>query len=185
MSKQVIFKTEPNGILTGSIRVTGDKSMSHRSIMLGSLAEGTTEVTGFLNGEDCLATIKAFRNMGVTINGPENGNVSIQGVGLNGLKAPADAIDMGNSGTAMRLLTGVMAGQLFDSVLIGDASLSTRPMRRITKPLTQMGATIETNEAGTPPLSIKGNRFIQDAQDFSGLKKLQTLRLDDCKRQMV
>ncbi|RTZ65934.1 MAG: 3-phosphoshikimate 1-carboxyvinyltransferase [Aquificaceae bacterium] len=161
MSKQVIFKTEPNGILTGSIRVTGDKSMSHRSIMLGSLAEGTTEVTGFLNGEDCLATIKAFRNMGVTINGPENGNVSIQGVGLNGLKAPADAIDMGNSGTAMRLLTGVMAGQSFDSVLIGDASLSIRPMRRITKPLTQMGATIETNEAGTPPLSIKGNSHLK------------------------
>jgi len=158
MSKQVTFKTEPNGKLTGSIRVTGDKSISHRSIMLGSLAEGTTEITGFLNGEDCLATIKAFRAMGVTINGPENGNVSIQGVGMRGLKAPADDLDMGNSGTAMRLLTGVMAGQFFDSVLIGDASLSTRPMRRITKPLSQMGATIATDDNGTPPLSITGDR---------------------------
>ncbi|HIO91329.1 MAG TPA: 3-phosphoshikimate 1-carboxyvinyltransferase [Leucothrix mucor] len=157
MSKQVTFKTSPNGTLTGSIRVTGDKSMSHRSIMLGSLAEGTTEITGFLSGEDCLATIKAFREMGVTIDGPENGNVSIQGVGLRGLKAPAEDIDMGNSGTAMRLLTGVMAGQVFSSVLIGDSSLSTRPMRRITKPLSQMGANIASDDDGTPPLSITGD----------------------------
>jgi len=157
MSKQVTFKTEPKGKLTGSIRVTGDKSISHRSIMLGSLAQGTTNITGFLNGEDCLATIKAFRAMGVTIKGPENGNVTIQGVGLNGLKAPTDHLDMGNSGTAMRLLTGVMTGQSFDSVLVGDASLSTRPMRRITKPLSQMGANISTGDNGTPPLSIKGN----------------------------
>ena len=156
MSKQVTFKTQPNGKLTGSIRVTGDKSMSHRSIMLGALAEGTTEVTGFLNGEDCLATITAFRQMGVEIDGPAGGNVTIHGVGLHGLKAPSAALDMGNSGTAMRLLTGIMAGQAFDSILTGDASLSTRPMRRITLPLEKMGATITTGENGTPPLAIKG-----------------------------
>lgn len=156
MSKQVIFKTEPNGKLTGTTRVTGDKSMSHRSIMLGALANGTTTITGFLNGEDCLATLNAFQEMGVEIEGPENGKVTIQGVGINALKAPSDALDMGNSGTAMRLLSGIMAGQAFDSVLIGDASLSTRPMRRITLPLAQMGADIQTGAGGTPPLSIKG-----------------------------
>ncbi len=156
MNKKITFITQPNGKLTGTIRVTGDKSMSHRSIMLGALAKGTTEVSGFLNGEDCLATIKAFREMGVEIEGPEKGNVTIHGVGLKGLKAPIADLDMGNSGTAMRLLTGIMVGQGFDSSLIGDASLSTRPMRRITRPLEQMGASITTGEGGTPPLFIKG-----------------------------
>ncbi len=156
MNKKITFITEPNGKLTGTIRVTGDKSMSHRSIMLGALAKGTTKVSGFLNGEDCLATIKAFREMGVEIEGPEKGNVTIHGVGLKGLKAPIADLDMGNSGTAMRLLTGIMVGQDFDASLIGDASLSTRPMRRITRPLEQMGASITTGEGGTPPLSIKG-----------------------------
>ncbi|MCK5814206.1 MAG: 3-phosphoshikimate 1-carboxyvinyltransferase [Cocleimonas sp.] len=157
MSENIIFITKPNGKLTGSIRVTGDKSMSHRSIMLGALAKGTTKVSGFLNGEDCLATIKAFREMGVEIEGPESGHVTIHGVGMLGLKAPEVALDMGNSGTAMRLLTGIMAGQNFGSVLTGDASLSTRPMRRITRPLEQMGASITTRESGTPPLSILGD----------------------------
>ncbi len=156
MNKKITFITEPNGKLTGTIRVTGDKSMSHRSIMLGALAKGTTKVSGFLNGEDCLATIKAFREMGVEIEGPEKGNVTIHGVGLKGLKAPIADLEMGNSGTAMRLLTGIMVGQDFDASLIGDASLSTRPMRRITRPLEQMGASITTGEGGTPPLSIKG-----------------------------
>ena len=156
MNDTIIFKTQPKGKLTGSIRVTGDKSISHRSIMLGALAKGTTEVSGFLNGEDCLATIKAFRAMGVTIEGPEKGHVTLHGVGLQGLKARDADLDMGNSGTAMRLLTGLMAGQRFASTLIGDTSLSTRPMRRITRPLEQMGASITTGESGTPPLSIEG-----------------------------
>ncbi len=156
MNKKITFKTSPKGKLIGSVRVTGDKSISHRSIMLGALANGTTEVSGFLNGEDCLATIKAFRAMGVEIEGPDNGNVILHGVGLQGLKAPDVDLDMGNSGTAMRLLTGIMAGQHFASTLVGDSSLSTRPMRRITRPLEQMGASIATGESGTPPLSIQG-----------------------------
>ncbi len=158
MNKKITFKTQPNGKLIGTIRVTGDKSISHRSIMLGALANGTTKVSGFLNGEDCLATIQAFRAMGVEIEGPDNGNVTIHGVGSRGLKAPSGNLDMGNSGTAMRLLTGIMVGQDFDSVLIGDASLSTRPMRRITRPLEKMGANIDTGEGGTPPLSIQGGK---------------------------
>ncbi len=156
MNKKITFITKPNRKLTGTIRVTGDKSMSHRSIMLGALAKGSTKVSGFLNGEDCLATIKAFRKMGVEIEGPEKGNVTIHGVGLKGLKAPIADLDMGNSGTAMRLLTGIMVGQDFDVSLTGDASLSKRPMRRITRPLEQMGANITTGEGGTPPLSIRG-----------------------------
>ena len=157
MTKKITFITKPHGTLSGSIRVTGDKSMSHRSIMLGALANGTTKVSGFLNGEDCLATIKAFREMGVEIEGPEKGNVTIHGVGMQGLKAPINDLDMGNSGTAMRLLTGIMVGQDFDSSLTGDASLSTRPMRRITRPLEQMGGSITAEEGGTPPLFIKGD----------------------------
>ena len=160
MSKQVIFKTEPKGKLIGSIRVTGDKSISHRSIMLGALANGTTTVTGFLNGEDCLATISAFRAMGVKIEGPKNGNVTLHGVGMQGLKVPAQDLDMGNSGTAMRLLTGIMAGQSFNATLVGDASLSSRPMRRITRPLEQMGANIATKEGGTPPLAITSGKAL-------------------------
>jgi len=160
MNKKVTFKTAPNGILTGSIRVTGDKSISHRSIMLGALAKGTTNVSGFLNGEDCLATLKAFRDMGVEIEGPENGKVTLHGVGMHGLNPPKTVLDMGNSGTAMRLLTGIMAGQTFATTLVGDGSLSSRPMRRITRPLEQMGATITTGDGGTPPLSIKGEQSL-------------------------
>jgi len=153
------FKTTPNGQLKGTLRVPGDKSMSHRSIMLGSLAIGTTNVTGFLTGEDCIATMNAFREMGVEIKGPKgdsNTEVTIHGVGMNGLKAPTKNLDMGNSGTAMRLMTGLLAGQSFDSTLIGDKSLSGRPMNRITKPLAMMGAEIGTEEGGRPPLNIKG-----------------------------
>ncbi len=155
-NSNTIFKTSPNGKLNGSLRVPGDKSMSHRSIMLGSLATGTTHVTGFLTGEDCIATMNAFRAMGVNIEGPENKEVTIHGVGMNGLSAPADDLDMGNSGTAMRLMTGLLAGQNFESTLIGDKSLSTRPMNRITKPLAMMGAEIGTEEGGRPPLRIEG-----------------------------
>jgi len=152
------FRVEPGGSLRGEIRVPGDKSISHRSIMFGALAEGRTEVTGFLDGEDCLATIAAFQAMGVPIERPERHSVIIDGVGLHGLRAPAGPLDMGNSGTAMRLLCGVLAGQSFDSVLVGDASLTRRPMRRVTEPLAQMGARIDTAENGTPPLHIHGGR---------------------------
>lgn len=150
------FKTTPNKKLTGTLRVPGDKSMSHRSIMLGSLAEGTTHVTGFLTGEDCIATMNAFRSMGVEIEGPKDKSVTIHGVGINGLKAPKTELDMGNSGTAMRLMTGLLTGQSFDSTLVGDKSLSTRPMNRITKPLKKGGGAIDTEEGGRPPLRIKG-----------------------------
>ncbi|HMX52873.1 MAG TPA: 3-phosphoshikimate 1-carboxyvinyltransferase, partial [Plasticicumulans sp.] len=150
------FVVEPGGRLTGRIRVPGDKSISHRSIMFGSLADGVTEVSGFLEGEDCLATLNAFRAMGVRIDGPAAGRVTIHGVGLHGLKPPAGPLDMGNSGTSMRLMSGILSGQAFDTVLTGDASLSKRPMKRVTAPLAQMGARIETTERGTAPLHIRG-----------------------------
>lgn len=155
-SINIQFIAEAGGSLTGEIRVPGDKSISHRSIMLGSIAEGTTQVSGFLEGEDSLATLQAFRDMGVKIEGPEEGRVTIHGVGLHGLKQPAGPLDLGNSGTSMRLLSGLMSGQDFDVEMIGDASLSTRPMKRVTGPLAEMGAEVATTENGTPPLKVKG-----------------------------
>ncbi len=152
----VRFYVGPGGKLTGCLRVPGDKSISHRSIMLGSLAEGATEVSGFLEGEDSLATLSAFRAMGVTIEGPDNGNVHIQGVGLHGLKPPADNLYLGNSGTSMRLMTGLLAGQSFDTTLTGDSSLSGRPMNRVVMPLTSMGANIDASATGTAPLLVHG-----------------------------
>ena len=121
--------------LQGSIRVPGDKSISHRSIMFGSLAEGTSHISGFLEGEDSLNTLRAFQSMGVKIDGPNDGNVTIEGVGMFGLTPPAQSLDVGNSGTSMRLLCGLLAGQKFDAVLTGDKSLSGRPMRRVIDPL--------------------------------------------------
>ncbi len=138
----------------GKVRVPGDKSISHRSIIFGSIAEGRTEVSGFLEGEDALNTVAAFRELGVTIVGPEQGRLSIIGVGRNGLSAPRKPLYMGNSGTAMRLLAGLLAAQPFDSVLTGDESLSKRPMARVVDPLRDMGAQIEAQEGGTPPLRI-------------------------------
>ena len=155
------FIVAPGGKLTGRIRVPGDKSISHRSIMLGSLADGITEVSGFLEGEDNLATLEAFRRMGVTIDGPHEGRVRIHGVGLQGLKQPVQDLYVGNSGTSIRLLSGLLAAQKFDSTLTGDASLSGRPMRRVTEPLATMGARVETTEAGTPPLRVLGNQKLK------------------------
>ncbi|QTD65306.1 MULTISPECIES: bifunctional prephenate dehydrogenase/3-phosphoshikimate 1-carboxyvinyltransferase [Acinetobacter] len=146
----------------GKFTVPGDKSVSHRSIMFGAIAEGTTHVTGFLEGEDALATLQAFRDMGVSIEGPKNGEVTIYGVGMQGLKAPAGPIYMGNSGTSMRLLAGMLSAQQFDSVMTGDASLTKRPMERIAKPLREMGAQIQTTgERGTPPVSITGAQALK------------------------
>lgn len=150
------FHVTPGGAMTGRIRVPGDKSISHRSIMFGSLAEGVTEVNGFLEGDDALATLQAFRDMGVQIEGPDNGRVVINGVGMKGLKKPAAPLDMGNSGTSIRLLSGLLSGQNFDVILTGDSSLSKRPMRRVINPLTEMDAQVESNEGGTLPLTIKG-----------------------------
>lgn len=154
----VNFNVSPGGQLTGRVRVPGDKSISHRAIMLGSLAERVTEVSGFLEGEDSLATLRAFRDMGVRIDGPDNGRVVIHGVGMAGLRPPAQPLDLGNSGTSMRLMAGLLAAVGFDVTLVGDASLSRRPMRRVTDPLAQMGAVIEASEDGTPPLRIRGGR---------------------------
>ncbi len=159
--QQINFITKSGGSLSGTFRVPGDKSISHRSIMLGSLANGTTEVTGFLEGEDSLATLQAFRDMGVVIEGPHRGRVTIHGVGLHGLQAPPNTLYLGNSGTSMRLLSGLLAGQEFDVELTGDESLSGRPMNRVANPLREMGAKIETAEQGRPPMLIKGGQKLK------------------------
>ncbi|AYF85979.1 MULTISPECIES: bifunctional prephenate dehydrogenase/3-phosphoshikimate 1-carboxyvinyltransferase [unclassified Pseudomonas] len=157
-NNDLIYLAQPGGKLAGRVRVPGDKSISHRSIMLGSLAIGTTEVEGFLEGEDALATLQAFRDMGVVIEGPHHGRVTIHGVGLHGLKPPPGPLYLGNSGTSMRLLSGLLAAQPFDTTLTGDASLSKRPMNRVAKPLREMGAVIETGAEGRPPLTIRGGQ---------------------------
>lgn len=153
------FYLDPGGKLTGRIRVPGDKSMSHRSIMLGSIAEGRTTVSGFLEGEDALATLASFRDMGVQITDPDAGELTIEGVGLRGLEPPQQVMDVGNSGTSIRLMMGLLAGQSFDSVLTGDQSLLRRPMARVITPLSQMGALISSRE-GCPPLEIQGGRAL-------------------------
>lgn len=142
--------------LSGRIRVPGDKSVSHRAVMLASLAEGRSHISGFLEGEDTRATARAFAQMGVRVESPEASVRIVHGVGLHGLSAPNAAIDCGNAGTGMRLLAGLMAGQGFDTVLVGDESLSRRPMNRVVLPLRQMGAVIDTAVDGRPPLHIHG-----------------------------
>ena len=149
------FHVQPSAVGKATVAVPGDKSISHRSLMLGSIAEGTTVVEGFLAGEDCLATMAAMQAMGVHIQ-RDGTSVEIRGVGKNGLSAPASALDLGNSGTGMRLMAGLLAAQAFDSELVGDASLSGRPMDRIITPLTSMGAVIESDCDGSPPLQIRG-----------------------------
>ena len=160
-NKNVNFRVFPGGTLQGAARVPGDKSISHRSVMLGSIAEGVTHVKGFLEAEDCLSTMNAFRAMGVEIEGPDRGEVTVHGVGLHGLKAPQEPLYLGNSGTSMRLLSGLLSGQSFDAVLTGDASLTRRPMKRVTEPLRQMGAVIKTSPAGTAPLKIRGGGTLE------------------------
>jgi 3-phosphoshikimate 1-carboxyvinyltransferase len=154
------YVVQPSAQASGAIRVPGDKSISHRSLMLGSIAEGVSEVSGFLESEDCLATMKAMRALGVRIDqmGPQA--IRVHGVGLRGLKPAAHALDMGNSGTAMRLMTGLLAGQPFASELIGDSSLMKRPMERAATPLRSMGAQIETL-GGKPPVKITPSSGLQ------------------------
>lgn len=155
MSGVQAWTAQPGAPLRGRVRVPGDKSVSHRAVMLGALAEGTTEVHGFLEGEDTRATARAFAQMGVRIEAPSDGHRVIHGVGLHGLRAPTAPIDCGNAGTGMRLLAGVLAGQSFDAVLVGDDSLSRRPMGRVTRPLGAMGARIDS-AGGLPPLHVHG-----------------------------
>ncbi|MCZ8113569.1 3-phosphoshikimate 1-carboxyvinyltransferase [Silanimonas sp.] len=146
--------------LTGRLRVPGDKSVSHRSVMLGALAEGTTRITGFLEGEDTIATAAILQRLGVRIEASGEGERIVHGVGLHGLRAAEGPLDCGNAGTGMRLLAGLLAGQAFDSVLVGDASLSKRPMRRVIDPLARMGARIDS-EGGLPPLRIHAKNALQ------------------------
>lgn len=155
--KKINFKITPGSALSGELAIPGDKSISHRSIILGSIADGVTTVSGFLQGEDCLATIAAFRAMGVVIEGPVESKVLIKGVGKFGLKAPSQQLDLGNSGTSIRLLTGLLAGQTFDSVLSGDESLQQRPMERVSAPLNLMGAKVTTTH-GKPPIKVSGGQ---------------------------
>jgi 3-phosphoshikimate 1-carboxyvinyltransferase len=152
---QYIVKPAP--LRGGSIAVPGDKSISHRALMLGAIAEGDTRVTGFLPGEDCKATLAALRNMGVSIEELDRTTLRISGAGMHGLQQPAAALDMGNSGTAMRLFAGLLCGQAFATTLLGDASLSKRPMARVIDPLSRMGASIESNN-GLPPLIVHGGQ---------------------------
>lgn len=153
------FIIKPSKSLNGEILVPGDKSISHRAIMLGSLANGITNISGFLQAEDTLATVNAFVNMGVSID-LNGSDVSISGVGMGGLQSPKNVINVGNSGTSMRLIAGILAAQRFDSVLIGDASLSKRPMNRVVLPLLKMGAKISTTANGRPPLMISGGQHL-------------------------
>jgi 3-phosphoshikimate 1-carboxyvinyltransferase len=151
------FEARPVRGVSGAIAVPGDKSISHRALMLSGIAEGTSEVTGFLASEDCLASLAAMRALGVRIEQPSPTHVVVHGVGLRGLRDAKRTLDMGNAGTAMRLFTGLLAGQVFSSQLIGDASLMKRPMERVAKPLREMGADVRTH-GGTPPVDIGGGR---------------------------
>ena len=154
MNKVSKFAVNPGGCLQGSISVPGDKSMSHRALILASIAEGVSHIKGFLQGEDSLNTLQAFREMGISISDPKNSELIIEGKGLYGLRAANKPLYLGNSGTSMRLLSGLLAAQSFDSVLEGDESLSKRPMKRVIQPLTLMGADIRAGADDFPPLQI-------------------------------
>lgn len=147
--------------LQGSLTIPGDKSVSHRSVMFAALADGTSHIEGFLEGEDTRATARIFSQLGVRIETPSPSQRIVHGVGIDGLKAPQAPLDCGNAGTGMRLLAGLLAGQAFDCTLIGDESLSGRPMRRVTGPLSQMGARIDTQDDGTPPLHVHGGQALR------------------------
>lgn len=152
--------SDPTNAIKGDMMVPGDKSISHRAIMLSAIAQGTSVVNGFLESEDCLATLNAFKMMGVKIEGPVAQRLVIHGVGKYNLQQPDREIDCGNSGTSMRLLAGLLAAQPFDSILTGDESLLKRPMERIARPLTLMGADITAHD-GCPPILIRGGRKLQ------------------------
>lgn len=162
----------PRGPLQGGIDVPGDKSVSHRAIMLAAIAEGTSRIEGFLEGDDTLATAAIFERLGVRIESPETRTRIVHGVGLEGLQAPTKPLDCRNAGTGMRLLTGLLAGQRFDSVLTGDASLSRRPMQRVLDPLQRMGAKIVAHD-GLPPLRITGGQRLRGIEHKSEIASAQ------------
>ncbi len=162
MNATVDWIAGPGRALRGEVMVPGDKSVSHRAIMLGAIAEGTTRIEGFLEGEDTRATAAIFRQLGVRIEAPSDGVRIVHGVGLHGLQGCNEPLDCGNAGTAMRLLTGLLAGQAFDSTLVGDVSLSQRPMRRVIDPLATMGARIDSDD-GRAPLRIHGGQPLRGA----------------------
>ncbi len=147
------YRLQPGGTVSGTVRVPGDKSISHRALMLGGIAEGVSEINGLLASEDCLATLSALLELGVSIERPDRERVIVHGTGMNGLHRAAGPLNMGNAGTAMRLTMGLLAGRPFESALIGDASLMRRPMERVAVPLRLMGAEVLTNE-GRPPVRI-------------------------------
>jgi 3-phosphoshikimate 1-carboxyvinyltransferase len=154
------YLSTPGANVAGEIGVPGDKSISHRAALMGAIADGTTEIAGFLEAADCHATLAALAAMGVAIERPGPGEIRIRGAGMRGLAAPRAPLDLGNSGTAMRLLAGILAAQPFDSVLVGDASLMQRPMERVAAPLRRMGASVDTQD-GKPPLGIAGGRALR------------------------
>jgi 3-phosphoshikimate 1-carboxyvinyltransferase len=156
-AQRLDWASRPVASLHGEVVVPGDKSVSHRSMMLSAIAEGTSHIRGFLEGEDTRATAAALAQLGVSIESPSAGERIVRGVGLHGLRGSNQPLDCGNAGTGMRLLTGLLAGQAFDSTLIGDESLSKRPMRRVTDPLAKMGAHIDTQD-GLPPLHVRGGK---------------------------
>jgi len=153
------YRLVPGARVSGVVRVPGDKSISHRALMLGGIAEGASEISGFLASEDCLATLAALLELGVSIERPERERVIVHGTGMAGLRAPAGPLNMGNAGTAMRLAMGLLAGRPFDSTLIGDASLMRRPMERVAVPLRLMGARVLTHE-GRPPVQILAEKSL-------------------------
>lgn len=144
--------------LNGKIKIPGDKSISHRAVMFGSLAKGDTEITGFLRGDDCMSTISCFKKLGIDIEVTDD-KVIVHGKGINGLTAPSETLDVGNSGTTIRLISGILTAQNFNSTLNGDASIQKRPMNRVIKPLSQMGAEIESTNNGYAPLTIHGKKL--------------------------
>lgn len=160
-AKKITYHIQPGGKLSGTFSIPGDKSISHRAVMLGSLAKGITEVSGFLEAEDSLVTMKAFQDMGVQIERPEAYKLIIHGVGIHGLHQPKQPLYLGNAGTAMRLLAGLLSGQAFNTELIGDESLMQRPMQRVVEPLMQMGAKIFMQAQGTAPLLIQGGQLLK------------------------
>ncbi len=172
LSSQASFTVPAGAELRGELQVPGDKSISHRALLFGGLAEGTTDVSGFLDGEDCLATLKALRALGVHIEQLPQQCLRIHGRGSHGLTAASHELDMGNAGTAMRLFMGVLAGQSFDSRLIGDSSLMRRPMERVAKPLRQMGARIDTLD-GRPPVVIHGGQRLHGIDFHSPVSSAQ------------
>jgi 3-phosphoshikimate 1-carboxyvinyltransferase len=166
------YVANPGGRVSGEVRVPGDKSISHRAALLGAIAQGRTEIQGFLEGEDCASTLSALSAMGVQHERLGPGHLVVHGTGMKGLRAPPHALDLGNSGTSMRLLAGILAGQSFESTLVGDASLMRRPMERVAEPLRRMGADIRTHD-GHPPVTIRGSRRLAGCEHRLDLPSAQ------------